>query len=83
MHLIGSGTARFMANDNDLFGSGTRGNAFGNRGVANSWTTAGNRFRYSWLFHVNSRCHAPEDGAPACLVDQLQPPELIVGRSSP
>ena len=44
LHLIGSGTARFMGNDNDLFGSGTRGNAFGNRGVLNLVDDAGNRF---------------------------------------
>ena len=69
MHLIGTGTAGFIANDNDLFGSGTRGNAFGDRGVANIEDDEGNRFRYSWLFHVNSECFAPEDGPPACLIE--------------
>lgn len=70
MHLIGSGTAAFIGNDNDLFGSGTRGNAFGDRGVANVEDDEGNRFRYSWLFHINSRCHAPEDGPPSCLIER-------------
>jgi hypothetical protein len=69
LHLIGSGTATFMGNDNDLFGSGTRGNAFGNRGMATIVDDDGNRFRYSWWFHVNSRCHAPDDGPPACLLE--------------
>ena len=58
-----------MGNDNDLFGSGTRGNAFGNRGMVNIVDEDGNRLRYSWRFHVNSRCHAPEDGQPACLIE--------------
>lgn len=70
MNLIGSGTARFMGNDNDLFGSGTRGNAFGDRGMATIEDADGNRLRYSWAFHVNSRCHAPEDGLPACLIER-------------
>ncbi len=70
MRLIGSGTARFIANDNDLFGSGTRGNAFGDRGVITVQDDEGNASRYSWLFHVNSRCYAPEDGPPACLLER-------------
>jgi hypothetical protein len=69
LHLIGSGTARFLGNDNDLFGSGTRGNAFGDRGVATLVDADGNRLRYSWRFQLNSRCHAPEDGPPACLIE--------------
>ena len=67
LHLIGSGTARFMGNDNDLFGSGTRGNAFGDRGIARLLDEDGNRLRYSWKFHINSRCHAPE-GFAACFI---------------
>lgn len=70
MHLIGSGTAGFIVNDNDLFGSGTRGNAFGDRGIANIEDDDGNSFRYSWLFHVNSKCYAPDDGPPACLIER-------------
>ena len=69
MHRIGSGTARFMGNDNDLFGSGTRGNAFGNRGMATLVDDEGNTLRYTWSFHVNSRCHAVGDAPPACLID--------------
>lgn len=68
LHLIGSGTARFIGNDNDLFGSGTRGNAFGDRGIAKLVDEDGNRLRYSWIFHINSRCHGP-DGFPACLIE--------------
>jgi hypothetical protein len=68
MHLIGSGTARLIGNDNDLLGSGTRGNAFGDRGRATLVDEDGNRLRYSWKFHINSRCHGPEFGPPACLV---------------
>ncbi len=70
MHLIGSGTARFVGNDNDLFGSGTRGNAFGDRGKIDVVDDAGNSHRYSFRFHINSRCHAAEDGEPACLIDR-------------
>jgi hypothetical protein len=69
LHLIGSGTARFIGNDNDLFGSGTRGNAFGDRGIATLVDEDGNRLRYSWKFHVNSRCHAGPEGFPACLLE--------------
>lgn len=53
-HLIGAGTARLIALDNDLGSSGTRGNSFGNRGVIN---LVGDAVRYSFMFHVNSRCH--------------------------
>ncbi len=69
MHLIGSGTARFIGNDNDLFGSGTRGNAFGDRGRANIVDDDGNHLRYSWWFHVNSRCHASDVAPPACFLE--------------
>ncbi len=70
MHLIGSGAARFIANDNDLFGTDTRGNAFGDRGVIDFVDDAGDSFRYSWAFHINSRCFASEDGPPACLIER-------------
>ena len=68
MHLVGSGTARFIGNDNDLAGSGTRGNAFGDRGIARLVDEDGNGLRYSWKFHINSRCHAPE-GFAACFIE--------------
>lgn len=76
MHLIGSGTGGFSVHDNDLSGSGTRGNAFGNRGVVNVVDDDGNSFRYTFRFHLNSRCHAPEDGPPACLIERssIRPP---------
>jgi hypothetical protein len=70
MNLIASGTARFMSNDNDLFGSGTRGNAFGNRINAQLEDDEGNAYRYSSRFHFASRCHAPDDAPPACLIDR-------------
>jgi hypothetical protein len=69
MRRVAAGTATFRANDNDLFGSGTRGNAYGHRGHANLTDDAGNAWSYSWLFHVNSRCYAPEDGPPRCLLE--------------
>ena len=71
LNRLGTGTARFMANDNDLFGSGTRGNAFGNRGVLNLVDENGDSLRYSFKFHVNSRCHFDEaEEAPRCqLID--------------
>ena len=70
MHLIGSGTGGLSVHDNDLTGSGTRGNAVGNRGVVNVVDDDGNSFRYAFRFHLSSRCHAPEDGPPACLIER-------------
>ena len=69
LNLIGTGTAEINANDNDLFGSGTRGNAFGDRGVINLLDEDGNTLRYSWLFHVNSQCHFFGD-EPNCVVER-------------
>jgi hypothetical protein len=64
-----TGTTRYRSNDNDLFGSQTRGNAFGDGGkAALSAEADGQNYTYSWVFHVNSRCHGPEFGPPACLV---------------
>lgn len=68
MRRIGAGTASFIINDNDLFGTGTRGNAFGDRGVINLVDDDGNAVRYTWKFHVNSRCHFDEEEGPACLI---------------
>jgi hypothetical protein len=70
MHLVGAGTASWWNNDNDIFGSGTRGNAFGGGGTANLQDGDGNHLRYSWRFHVNSRCHAPLDGPPSCAIER-------------
>jgi len=69
LHRVATGTATFMNNDNDLFGSGTRGNAFGNHGLAFLQDEDGNAVKYSFRFHVNSRCHATEDGEQACVID--------------
>ena len=66
---VGTGSARFRANDNDVFGSGTRGNAFGDRGIINLVDDEGNALRYTWRFHTNSRCHLDEDQGPVCLVE--------------
>ncbi len=63
------GMAQYQGNDNDLFGSGTRGNAFGDRGTITGRDADGEPFRYSWRFHLNSRCYVPEGGEPACLID--------------
>ena len=69
LHLIATGTATFTNNDNDLFGSGTRGNAFGNHGLAFLEDEDGNTLKYSFRFHVNGECHADADGEPACAID--------------
>jgi hypothetical protein len=64
------GTSRWQGNDNDLFGSDTRGNAFGDRGVASlTGVQDGESYTYTHRFHVNSRCYVPEAGPPACLLD--------------
>jgi hypothetical protein len=67
---VGVGTVSYHGNDNDLFGSGTRGNAFGDRGQARLVGDDGSSLSYSWLFHTNSRCFAPEDGPPSCLIER-------------
>jgi hypothetical protein len=70
MEMFADGTSRWQGNDNDIFGSDTRGNAFGDRGKA-SLTGAqdGESYTYTARFHVNSRCYVPEAGPPACLVE--------------
>jgi hypothetical protein len=67
--LFATGRTSYHANDNDFFGSGTRGNSFGDRGKANLVDADGNEYNYSWRFHTNSKCYAPDDGPPACLSD--------------
>lgn len=62
------GKTRFQGQDNDLFASGTRGNAFGDRGQANV-VHNGDGYRYTWRFRVNDRCYTPEDGPPKCLIE--------------
>lgn len=68
--FFASGTTSYKGNDNDLFGSDTRGNAFGDQGKADVTDGEGNDYRYSWKFHINSKCYAPEDGPPACLIQR-------------
>lgn len=64
------GTGRWQGNDNDLFASDTRGNAFGDRGTASLTGVAdGQSYTYSHRFHINSRCYEPEAGPPACLLE--------------
>lgn len=65
-----SGTASWQGNDHDFLRSGTRGNASGHWGCAELSDDAGNEYSYSWRFHVNDRCHAPEDGPPSCLIER-------------
>lgn len=67
--LFATGTTRWQANDNDFFGSDTRSNAFGDRGKATLEGVDGMAYTYMFKFHINSRCHGPEFGPPACLVD--------------
>jgi hypothetical protein len=64
------GTADVLGNDNDLEASGTRGNSFGDQGTIRGRDSDGDPFRYSWRFHVNDQCYAPDDGPPACLIEQ-------------
>jgi hypothetical protein len=47
-----SGTATVSANDNDLDVSGTRVNAFGDRGQGTLQGTDGSRWHYSWTFRA-------------------------------
>jgi hypothetical protein len=67
--LFADGTASVRGNDNDLFGSQTRGNAFGDFFQADVADADGNEYSYSHRFHVNSRCYQPEAGPPACLIE--------------
>lgn len=64
-----TGTGMARSNDNDLFGSGTRGNAFGNHLVANLRTADGKKFKYHSRFHLNSNCHGGEFAPPSCLLE--------------
>lgn len=65
---LATGTTTFRGNDNDLDGSGTRGNAFGDRGHGQLTTAADEPLTYAWTFHVNTRCYGM-DGPPSCLVE--------------
>jgi hypothetical protein len=69
MEMFADGTSRYQGNDNDLFVSDTRGNAFGDRGVASLTGADGESYTYTHRFHLNSRCYVPEFGPPACLLD--------------
>jgi hypothetical protein len=62
---LASGTTTYQRQDNDLFGSGTRGNSFGDRGQA----VLDGGGSYEWRFHLNNRCYAPEGGPPTCLLE--------------
>jgi hypothetical protein len=55
------GTGSFKANDNDRFATGTRGNAWGERG-----TVRAEGHTYTWRFHTNSRCYVPDGELPRC-----------------
>ena len=67
--LVADGTTTYRGNDNAFFGSEQRGNAFGDRGQARLQSADGTEWMYRWTFHINSRCHEPDDAPPACLVD--------------
>ncbi len=67
--MLGTGTTSYKAHDNDFFGSGTRGNTFGDQGEGNISGSEGS-FSYKWKFHFNNRCYAPMDGPPVCLLDR-------------
>ena len=65
--FLASGSTSYKGQDNDVFGSRTRGNSFGNQGKASLTDTGGNDWSYKWKFHLNYSCHVPEFGPPACL----------------
>lgn len=65
-----TGTSNARANDNDLFGSDTRGNAFGNLLIASLTDADGQSFKYKSRFHLNSRCHVDQFAPPACLIER-------------
>jgi hypothetical protein len=67
-----TGTADVRFKDNDFFYTETRGNAFGDRTKAMVTDQEGNTYSYRNVFRVNQQCNAPEDGPPACLVDNFQ-----------
>jgi hypothetical protein len=67
--MFADGTSRYQSNDNDFFGSDTKGNAWGERGVASLTGADGESYTYTHRFHVNKRCYEPEFGPPACLLD--------------
>jgi hypothetical protein len=69
MEKFAEGTSRYQGNNNDLFGSDTRGHAFGERGVASLTGADGESYTYTHRFHLNSRCYVPEFGPEACLLD--------------
>ena len=47
-----TGSARVSGNDNDLFVSGTRTNAFGDRGQGSVVDAGGTEYHYSWVFQA-------------------------------
>lgn len=70
LEKFAEGASRWQGNDNDLFGSDTRANAFGDRGKASlTGVEDGQSYTYTHRFHLSSRCYAPEAGPPACLLD--------------
>ena len=70
--LLFSGRASGSGNDNDLFASGPRGNAFGDQGSSRGTGPDGRPHSYTWRFHVNDRCYAPDEGEPRCLVESSE-----------
>ena len=64
------GTSSVSINDNDLFVSGTRGNAFGSRLLFRGQDADGNAVKYTRRFHMNDRCRATEEAPPTCLIER-------------
>lgn len=64
-----TGTVRWKAKTNNLFESDSRPNTFGDRSTAVLTDQAGNTWDYRNVFRLNTRCNAPDEAPPACLVD--------------
>jgi hypothetical protein len=67
--FFATGTTSYKSIDNDVFGSGTRGNSWGDQGKADLTAENGAEYSYKWKFHINSACYAPMDGPPSCLIE--------------
>lgn len=66
------GSASFRAQGSDLAATGSRADTFSYTGRAALTSVDGIQQHLWWRFHVNDRCHLPETGPPACLVDRVR-----------
>lgn len=66
--LVATGTVDVSVHFNDVAETGTRSGTYTEKGKAKLVRPDGSKFSYSFHFHVNDRCHVPEDGPPSCLI---------------